>query len=107
MYGLVIIVDIVCLFGLMVVYMVCCSLYEGESDVVLVGGVVLMLELCKVVVGFVLGMLFLIGCCCVFDVVVDGFVLGEGCVVVVFKWLLDVLVDGDWILVVICGMFVN
>lgn len=38
---------------------------------------------------------------------VDGFGCGEGCVVVVLKCLLDVLIDGDCVFGVICGLVVN
>lgn len=47
------------------------------------------------------------GWCKIFDVFVDGYVCGEGVVVVVFKWLDDVVCDGNCIFVVVCGLVVN
>lgn len=54
-----------------------------------------------------LKVLVLDGKCKIFDVAVDGFGRGEGCGIVVLKCLLDVVKDGDRILVVICGLVVN
>lgn len=45
--------------------------------------------------------------CKVFDEWVDGYVFGEGVGVVMFKFLVQVEVDGDIIWVVIKGSYVN
>ena len=47
------------------------------------------------------------GRCHAFDVAADGFVAGEGCVVVLLKRLPDALADGDRILAVIRGTAAN
>ena len=47
------------------------------------------------------------GRCHAFDVAADGFVAGEGCVVVLLKRLPDALRDGDRILAVVRGTAAN
>ena len=47
------------------------------------------------------------GRCHAFDVAADGFVAGEGCVVMLLKRLPDALADGDRILAVIRGTAAN
>ena len=54
-----------------------------------------------------MGMLAVDGQCKTFDAAADGFVLGEGCGVVVLKRLNDAIADGDPILAVIRGSAVN
>ena len=100
-------VDTACSSGLAAVHMACRSLHEGESDLALAGGVSLMLEPRKSAAGSALGMLSPTGRCRAFDVAADGFVSGEGCVVLVLKRLPDALADGDRILAVIRGTAAN
>ncbi|RZH91031.1 polyketide synthase, partial [Staphylococcus aureus] len=54
-----------------------------------------------------LGMLSATGRCHAFDVSADGFVSGEGCVMLALKRLPDALADGDRILAVIRGTAAN
>ena len=100
-------VDTACSSGLAAVHMACRSLHEGESDLALAGGVSLMLEPRKASAGSALGMLSPTGRCHAFDVAADGFVAGDGCVVVVLKRLPDALADGDRILAVVRGTAAN
>ena len=61
----------------------------------------------KFVAGSAQGMLSPTGRCHAFDVAADGFVSGEGCVVVLLKRLPDALRDGDRILAVMRGTAAN
>lgn len=74
---------------------------------VFVGGVNLLLYLFGFVSFLKVLMLLLCGCCCVFDVIGDGYVCLEGGVFVLLKLFDCVLVDGDMIYVVIVGFGVN
>ena len=100
-------VDTACSSGLAAVHMACRSLHEGESDLALAGGVSLQLESRKAAAGSALGMLSATGHCHAFDVAADGFVPGEGCVVLLLKRLPDAQADGDRILAVLRGTAVN
>jgi phthioceranic/hydroxyphthioceranic acid synthase len=100
-------VDTACSSGLAAVHMACRSLHEGESDLALAGGVSLMLEPRKASAGSALGMLSPTGKCHAFDVAADGFVPGDGCVVLVLKRLPDALADRDRILAVVRGTAAN
>src|SRR5258708_572622 len=96
-------VDTACSSGLSAIHLACRSLHEGESDVALAGGANVMLEPRKTASGSAQGMLSATGRCHAFDVAADGFVSGEGCVVLLLKRLPDALADGDRILAVIRG----
>jgi phthioceranic/hydroxyphthioceranic acid synthase len=100
-------VDTACSSGLAAVHMACRSLHEGESDLALAGGVSLALEPKKAAAGSALGMLSPTGHCHAFDVAADGFVPGEGCVVLLLKRLPDAQADGDRILAVLRGTAAN
>jgi acyl transferase domain-containing protein/acyl carrier protein len=100
-------VDTACSSGLAAVHMAARSLHEGESDLALAGGVSLMLEPKKAAAGSALGMLSPTGKCHAFDVNADGFVPGEGCVVLLLKRLSDAETDGDRILAVLRGTAAN
>ena len=100
-------VDTACSSGLAAVHMACRSLHEGESDLALAGGVSLQLESRKAAAGSALGMLSATGHCHAFDVAADGFVPGEGCVVLLLKRLPDAQADGDRILAVLRGTAAN
>lgn len=105
--GFLINVQMVCLILLVVIYMVCQLLNLGEVDMVLVGGVII--EMLYGVGYFYKEneILLFDGYCYVFDYWVQGMVFGSGVVVVVLWWLKDVIVDGDYIWVVIKGSVLN
>ena len=100
-------VDTACSSGLAAVHMACRSLHEGESDLAFAAGVSLQLEPKKAAAGSALGMLSKTGHCHAFDVNADGFVPGEGCVVLLLKRLPDAQADGDRILAVLRGTAAN
>ena len=100
-------VDSACSSGLLAVHMACRSLHEGESDLALAGGASVALDPRKAAAGSAQGMLSPTGRCHAFDVAADGFVSGEGCVMVLLKRLPDALRDGDRILAVVRGTAAN
>ena len=91
----------------MAVHQACASLDDGESDLALAGGVAVILEPRKSVAGSLQGLLSPTGRCHAFDVAADGFVSGEGCVVLLLKRLPDALRDGDRVLAVVRGTAAN
>jgi polyketide synthase 5 len=107
LHGPALTVDTACSSGLTAIHLACRSLHDGESDVALAGGASVMLEPRKAASGSAIGMLSPTGRCHAFDVAADGFVSGEGCVVVMLKRLPDALADNDRILAVIRGTAVN
>lgn len=100
-------VDAGCASGLLTVHMGCHSLVSGESDLVLAGGVNLVLEPRRYVAASQQRMLSPTGRCHSFAGEADGFVMSEGCVVLVLKRLPDALRDGDRILGVVRGTASN
>ncbi len=107
LHGPAVTVDTACSSGLMAVHQACGSLGSGESDLALAGGVVVTLEPRKSVSGSLQGMLSPTGRCHAFDVHADGFVSGEGCVMLLLKRLDDAQRDGDRILAVLRGTAAN
>lgn len=107
LHGPAVTVDTACSSGLMAVHQACGSLGSGESDLTLAGGVVVTLEPRKSVTGSLQGMLSPTGRCHAFDVQADGFVSGEGCVMLLLKRLDDAQRDGDRILAVLRGTAAN
>lgn len=100
-------VDSACSSGLLALHLGCRSLHDGESDLVLAGGVNLVLEPRKLSSGSAQGMLSPTGHCHAFDAAADGFVPGEATGVVLLKRLADAQRDGDRILAVVRGSAVN
>jgi polyketide synthase 5 len=100
-------VDTACSSGLTAVHMACRSLQEGESNLALAGGCMVMLEPRISASASGLGMLSPTGRCRTFDVAADGFVRSEGCAVVMLKPLQAALADGDRILAVLRGTAAN
>ncbi|MDF3339946.1 sulfolipid-1 biosynthesis phthioceranic/hydroxyphthioceranic acid synthase [Mycolicibacterium septicum] len=100
-------VDTACSSGLTAIHLACRSLHEGESDFALAGGATLALDPRKFASGSAEGMLSATGHCHAFDAAADGFVGGEGCVMVLLKRLPDAVRDGDRILAVIRGTAAN
>jgi polyketide synthase 5 len=100
-------VDTACSSGLAAVHVACRSLHDGESDIALAGGASVTFEPRKSSSGSAIGMLSPTGRCHAFDIAADGFVAGEGCVVLLLKRLPDALADGDRILAVVRGTAAN
>ncbi|MDA3659744.1 sulfolipid-1 biosynthesis phthioceranic/hydroxyphthioceranic acid synthase [Mycobacterium xenopi] len=100
-------VDTACSAGLVTVHMACRGLSDGECDLALAGGSAVALDPRKFSAGSAGGMLSPTGRCRAFDVAADGFVGGEGTVVVLLKRLADALRDGDRILAVVRGTALN
>ena len=107
LHGPAVTVDTACSSGLMAVHQACRSLHDGESDLAIAGGVAVTLEPRKSIAGSLQGMLSPTGRCHAFDAAADGFVSGEGCVVLLLKRLPDALRDGDRILSVVRGTAAN
>jgi polyketide synthase 5 len=100
-------VDTACSSGLTAIHLACRSLHEHESDLALAGGASATLDPRKSAAGSAQGMLSPTGHCHAFDVAADGFVSGEGSVMVLLKRLDDAQRDGDRILAVIRGSAAN
>lgn len=107
LHGPAVTVDTACSSSLVAVHQACRSLHEGESDLALAGGVSVTMEPRKSVAASLQGMLSPTGQCHSFDVAADGFVNGEGCVMLLLKRLPDAVRDGDRILAVINGTASN
>ncbi|MDT5148116.1 MAG: polyketide synthase 5, partial [Mycobacterium sp.] len=100
-------VDTACSSGLFAIHQACRSLQDGESTLAFAGGVNVMLEPRRSASASAGGMLSSTGHCHAFDAKADGFVSGEGCVVLLLKRLTDAQRDGDRILGVIRGTAAN
>jgi polyketide synthase 5 len=100
-------VDTACSSGLFAIHQACRSLDDGESKLAFAGGVNVMLEPRRSASASAGGMLSGTGHCHAFDVKADGFVSGEGCVVLLLKRLPDAQRDGDRILGVIRSTVAN
>jgi len=100
-------VDTACSSGLFAIHQACRSLNDGESELAFAGGVNVMLEPRRSASASAGGMLSGTGHCHAFDVKADGFVSGEGCVVLLLKRLPDAQRDGDRILGVIRATAAN
>ena len=99
--------DTACSSGLVTVHMACRSLHQGESDLALAGGCMLMLEPRVNSSMSAIGMLSATGRCQSFDTRANGFVRSEGCAMVALKRLPDAVRDGDRVLAVIRGTATN
>jgi polyketide synthase 5 len=100
-------VDTACSSGLFAIHQACRSLNDGESKLAFAGGVNVMMEPRRSASASAGGMLSGTGHCHAFDVKADGFVSGEGCVVLLLKRLSDAQRDGDRILAVVRGTAAN
>ncbi|WP_186116038.1 polyketide synthase, partial [Burkholderia gladioli] len=85
----------------------CKDLRSGETRMALAGGVFLQATPKLYTAAHRAGMLSATGRCHTFDASADGFVPGEGVVVLVLKRLADALADGDHVHGVIRGSGVN
>ncbi|MBT2674905.1 type I polyketide synthase, partial [Streptomyces sp. ISL-14] len=100
-------IDTACSSGLMAVHLASRSLLQGESDMALAGGCLLIMKPEVHMSASGLGMLSPSGRCRAFDKDADGFVRSEGAGVVLLKRLSDALRDGDRILAVVRGTAAN
>ncbi|WP_425518517.1 sulfolipid-1 biosynthesis phthioceranic/hydroxyphthioceranic acid synthase [Mycobacterium spongiae] len=100
-------VDTACSSSLFAAHLAFRSLNDGESDLAFAGGVYAMLEPRRFASGSANGMLTRTGRCHTFDVAADGFVCGEGAVVLLLKRLADAQRDGDRVLAVMRGTAAN
>ncbi len=99
--------DTACSSSLVSVHLACQSLRNGECTLALSGGINAIVSPEHVVNACKMGMLSPDGHCKPFDAAANGFVLGEGCGVVVLKRLADAIADGDPVLAIIRGTAVN
>ncbi|MEV8438580.1 beta-ketoacyl synthase N-terminal-like domain-containing protein, partial [Actinosynnema sp. NPDC051121] len=93
--------------SLVAVHHACRLLRRGEADTVLTGGVNLNLTPVGSAVLAEFGALSPTGRCHTFDARADGYVRGEGGVVLVLRRLADALADGDRVYAVLAGGAVN
>lgn len=100
-------VDTACSSSLVAVHLACQSLRAGETNLALAGGVSLMLAPHLGVITSRMQVMAPDGHCKTFDANADGFVRGEGCVMIVLKRLSDAQRDGDHIWAVIQGTATN
>ncbi|MHA7651303.1 sulfolipid-1 biosynthesis phthioceranic/hydroxyphthioceranic acid synthase [Mycobacterium sp. ML4] len=100
-------IDTACSSGLYAIHQACRSLADGESDMTFAGGVNVMIEPRRSASASAGGMLSGTGHCHAFDTKADGFVTGEGCVVLLLKRLSDAQRDGDRILAVVRSTAAN
>jgi len=100
-------VDTACSSSLVALHLACQSLRRGECTLAVVGGANTVLLPETMVNACKMGMLAPDGQCKTFDASADGFVLGEGCAVVVLKPLAQAIADHDPLLAIIRASAVN
>ena len=101
------IVDTACSSSLVAVHLACQSLRSGESDLMLAGGVNVMMSADGFIMVCKMRMVSLEGRCRTFDASADGFVRGEGCGIVVLKRLSDAQRDGDPVIAILRASAMN
>lgn len=105
--GPALVVDTACSSSLVAIHLACQSLWDGESELALAGGVQLYLTPREHVMTSRLGMVSPDGRCKTFDASANGIVQGEGCGMVVLKRLRDAQRDDDRVLAVVRGSAIN
>ncbi|WP_036722874.1 type I polyketide synthase, partial [Paenibacillus forsythiae] len=100
-------VDTACSSSLVAIHLACQSLWSGETEMALAGGVFIQSTSEFYLNSNRAGMLSPAGHCHSFDERADGFVPGEGVGAVVLKRLQDAMADGDHIYGVIRGSGIN
>ena len=100
-------INTACSSSLVTAHLACQSLQNGDSDLVLAGGVNLKQSLAEWISSAQMGLLAQDGRAKTFDARADGFVPGEGCVVFAMKRLSEALRAGDRIRAVIRGSAIN
>ena len=102
-----VLLDTACSSSLVALHLAVRSLRAGESDLALVGGVSAILHKDVYIQACRMRMLARDGRCKTFDAAADGFLLGEGCGVVVLERLSDAVARGHRALAVVRGTAVN
>jgi acyl transferase domain-containing protein/NADPH:quinone reductase-like Zn-dependent oxidoreductase/SAM-dependent methyltransferase/acyl carrier protein len=100
-------VDTACSSALVATHLACQSIWDGECDLALAGGVNIILIVDNFIAFCAASMLSPDGRCKAFDASANGFVRGEGAGVVVLKPLSKALADGDPVYALIVGSAVN
>ncbi len=100
-------VDTACSSSLVALHLACQSLHKREVDLVVAGGVNLLLSPTTMALAAEIQALSPDGRCRTFDARANGFVRSEGCGLVVLKRLSDAKRDGDRVLALIRGSAVN
>jgi myxalamid-type polyketide synthase MxaE and MxaD len=95
--------DVSCASSLMAVHLAAESVWSGETDMALAGGVNLIISPDSVIAMSKAGILSAEGHCKPFDAAADGFVRGEGAGLIVLKRLSRALTDGDRIYATLRG----
>ena len=99
--------DTACSSSLVAVHQACQALHSGDCDLVLAGGVNVLLSPVSTIAASRARMLSPVGRCKTFDASADGYVRSEGCGILVLKRLSDAVRDGDRVCAVIPGSAVN
>ena len=99
--------DTACSSSLVALHLACRSLWNGEADLAVAGGVNLILRPESTVMLSKAGFLNPDGYCKAFDASANGYVRAEGAGVVVLKPLDKAVADGDRIYAVVAGTAVN
>ena len=100
-------IDTACSSSLVAIHQAVAGLQRDDADLMLAGGVHVVLSGRPQELRANAGMLSPTGQCWAFDAAADGFVAGEGCGLIVLKRLSDAKADGDRIWAVIPGSAVN
>ena len=100
-------VDTACSSSLVALHLACQSLRSGESELALAGGVNLTLSPAMTVAFSKTRMLSRDGRCKTFDASGDGYVRGEGCVILVLKRLTEARRDGDDVIAIVRATAIN
>jgi acyl transferase domain-containing protein len=100
-------VNTACSSSLVAVHLACCSLWRGECNLALAGGVNAILKPETVIAMSKAFLLSADGCCKSFDARADGYVNAEGAGIVVLKPLSSALANGDPIYALIRGSAMN
>ncbi|MDB6041103.1 MAG: pks1, partial [Verrucomicrobiales bacterium] len=101
------VIDSACSSSLTSVHLACQSIWSGESEIAMAGGVDLLLNEKVYLLLTQAKALSPDGQCHTFDVRANGYVPGEGCGIVLLKPLSVALKDGDQIRAVISGSAIN
>ncbi len=100
-------VDTACSSSLVAVHLACRSLWGGEADMAIAGGVNVMLRPESSIMLSKAGFLNADQYCKAFDAAANGYVRGEGVGVVILKPLAKAQADGDAVYAVVRGTAVN